>query len=138
MIANDYVSSKSDQNIAITIYGKTSRTFQEQYTIEIKPNMKVFAGTFLKDITPDPTWSWAIILVNGNHTSGESGILPFCDAMETIEQPNRRNNTCPPEKGFGLISIRTFVPWLFPDVGPERDRQSIEADECAGELYRSI
>ncbi|MCJ1377080.1 hypothetical protein MMC17_000170 [Xylographa soralifera] len=34
--------------------------------------------------------------------------------MEMIEQPGpHRNQTCPPEKGFALISISAFLPWYL-------------------------
>ena len=71
---------------------------------------EVSLGTFLKDITPDPTWAYDLIVTDlKNCTGAISEIFRFCDGMQWIEQPNGHKNTCPPEKGFGLISIEAYV-----------------------------
>jgi len=47
----------------------------------------------------------------------ESGVMAFCDAMETIEQPDvNRTRECPPEKGFAMIAVHTWVPEFMPEV----------------------
>ena len=71
-------------------------------------------GTFLKDITPDPVWNYYVDVNNG--TGHEFGAFAFCDAMEVIEQPNERSDTCPPEKGGAIITISAFVPWIIGGV----------------------
>ena len=73
------------------------------------------SGTFLQDITENATWAYVVDVNNGvGHTTG---VLAFCDAMEDIEQPDPdRKQKCPPEKGFALISIHSFVPWFVGEV----------------------
>lgn len=76
-------------------------------------------GTFLTDISDDPIWKWYARDLRDNSTNnpGLSGTLPFCDIMETIEQPDpSREKECPPEKGFALISLHYYVPWFVGEV----------------------
>lgn len=68
---------------------------------------------FLSDISDDPIWNW-YVRDTENLYPGNNGTLKFCDAMEEVEQPGRRG--CPPKKGFAIISIHTFVPWLTGTV----------------------
>jgi len=73
-------------------------------------------GTFLSDISDDPTWHYYAQDVNAV-SPGLNGTLPFCDVMETIEQPDvNREKECPPEKGFALISIHSYITWFWGGV----------------------
>ncbi len=73
-------------------------------------------GTFLEDISEDAKFDW-YVYYNYNPTVGDNGKLAFCDIMETIEQPDpNRKKQCPPEKGWAMISIRTWIPWLVGEV----------------------
>ncbi|CZR51726.1 uncharacterized protein PAC_01603 [Phialocephala subalpina] len=43
--------------------------------------------------------------------------MPFCGSMDTIEQPNpNRKKECPPEKGFGIISLHAYKPWFVGEI----------------------
>ncbi|KAK0101066.1 Phosphatidylglycerol/phosphatidylinositol transfer protein [Cadophora gregata] len=69
-------------------------------------------GTFLQNINKNATWKWYIrdIYQDGE---GASGVHQFCDAMEWVEQPDKNHHPrCPPEKGFPMLSVHTWVPWF--------------------------
>lgn len=69
-----------------------------------------FLGTFLKTITPDPTWAYVLNVTDINNVTGRiAETFRFCDGLQVIEQPNGRKNTCPPEKGGGMISVLAYV-----------------------------
>ncbi|KAH8688823.1 hypothetical protein BGW36DRAFT_392228 [Talaromyces proteolyticus] len=86
----------------------------------VEENLDIYIyGTFLSDISDDPLWNYYARDLRDNSTNnpGLSGTLPFCDIMESIEQPDpNREKECPPEKGFGLISLHYYVPWFVGEA----------------------
>jgi hypothetical protein len=73
-------------------------------------------GTFLSDISDDPTWDYYVREIYSD-SPGVNGTFAFCDAMEHIEQPDaNRERECPPEKGFAIISIHSWIPWFVGEV----------------------
>lgn len=73
---------------------------------------KISPGFFLSVISDDPVWNW-YARENSTDNPGRSGSTPFCDSVDTIEQPYPgREKDCPPLKGFAIMSLHAYVPWF--------------------------
>lgn len=105
----------------LTSISTVSRVYNKMDILVIK-NLLMFAllkGTFLKDIKDNATWNYYFKKSNGMGEEEESRGLPFCDAIENIEQPDaNRTRECPPEEVFAMISVHTWVPWILGQVSP--------------------
>lgn len=75
-------------------------------------------GTFLKNITDNATLAYTARY--GNSSEFESGTLDWCKGfIDSIDQPDpHRQHDCPPEKGFGLIMMSSWVWPMFIVPGP--------------------
>ncbi|KAI0191646.1 hypothetical protein F4808DRAFT_443680 [Astrocystis sublimbata] len=85
------------------LYGE----FQKTWTSNATVNITLDCGSHCEE--------YDIPVPPGEERPGESGTIPFCDVSE-IEQPlggEKRNETCPPVEGFGLISSPGYVWRMF-------------------------
>ena len=101
--------ARSDDIFQVHLYGMF-----DPVPSPIEPKMLIATpGTFLKNVTDNATLAYTARY--GNSTESESGTMDWCKGfIDSIDQPDpHRQHDCPPEKGFGLIMMSSWVWPMF-------------------------